>query len=183
MKYNFAEWNKFLALVRAWTSITRWWCDRARSIPPVWSNKQVCQSIFTSHVPCYSRNVPFYQDEAVWNIAVLILLIDNSVWCHQMAMATCFTINVIGISQTKAAVLHKWLSMKAGKKVCTASNFRDALVFAIIKNFTFDAQSSGQGSPQMEVDLWREQRWGRREICTVTYSYIRKISLFKTCFL
>ena len=35
--------------------------------------------------------------------------------------------------------------MKAGRKVSTASNFRDALVLVIIENFRFDAQNSGQG--------------------------------------
>ena len=45
--------------------------------------------------------------------------------------------------------------MKARRKAPTASNFRDALVFAKKENLMmiFDAQSSGQASSLVEVDV------------------------------
>ena len=55
---------------------------------------------------------------------------------------------------TNAAVLNKWLCMQAGRKAPTMSNFRDALVLAIIENYGVDLESSEQACSLMIRHGW-----------------------------
>ena len=55
---------------------------------------------------------------------------------------------------TNAAVLNKWLCMQAGRKAPNMSNFRDALVLAIIENYRVDSESSEQACSLMIRHGW-----------------------------
>ena len=62
----------------------------------------------------------------------------------------------------------------------TTSNFRDALVLAVIEYLSFNAQNSVHTSPTMEVDLRREQNIRKKRVhLDIARTHI---SLFQVCF-